>query len=160
MRKPVSDTETAPDDPTLSDADYQRLLRLRTRLRGFLRWSEAQAQSVGLTPAQHQLLLAVRGHDDPRGPTIGEAADYLFLRHHSAVELVGRAQQAGLLRRVSDPDDARVVRLRLTRRGEAALAELTHLHLEELQRLAGNLQPLLRGFDFDQEDRGGTRGPS
>lgn len=142
---------------SLSDADYRRLLHLRTRLRGFLRWSEGQARSAGLAPSQHQLLLAVRGHDDSRGPTIGEVADYLFLRHHSAVELVGRAGEAGLVMRVADEDDGRVVRLRLTRRGEAALAELTQLHVEELKRLAGHLQPLLRGFEFGQESRGGTR---
>src|SRR5579884_1551505 len=81
--------------PRLSDADYRRLLQLRTRLRGFLHWSEAQAKAGGLTPAQHQLLLAVRGHDDPRGPTMGDIADYLYLRPHSAVGLVDRADQAG-----------------------------------------------------------------
>ena len=147
----------SPSGSSLSDADYRRLLHLRTRLRGFLRWSEGQARSVGLAPSQHQLLLAIRGHDDPRGPTIGEVADYLFLRHHSAVELVGRATDAGLVMRVSDQDEARVVRLHLTRRGEAALAELTQLHLEELRRLAGHLQSLLKGFEFEQETRGGTR---
>lgn len=142
---------------SLSDDDYRRLLKLRTRLRGFIRWSEGQARSAGLAPTQHQLLLAIRGHDDPRGPTIGEIADYLFLRHHSAVELVGRSQEAGLVERMPDPDDARAVRLRLTARGDAALAELSQVHLEELGRLAAHLQPLLRGFDFEQEDRGGTR---
>ncbi|HLH28591.1 MAG TPA: MarR family winged helix-turn-helix transcriptional regulator [Acidimicrobiales bacterium] len=145
---------------SLSDDDYRRLLALRTRLRGFLRWSEAQARSAGLAPAQHQLLLAIRGHDDPRGPTIGEVAGYLYLRHHSAVELAGRAQEAGLVEREADPDDARVVRLRLTQRGEAALAELTQFHLGELRRLAAHLQPLLRGFDFDQEGKGRTRAAS
>ena len=69
----------------LRDADYEDLLSLRTGLRRFLRWSEQQAEAAGLTPAQHQLLLAVRGHADPRGPTVGEVADYLLLRHHSAV---------------------------------------------------------------------------
>ena len=141
----------------MSDADYRRLLHLRTRLRGFLRWSETQARTAGLAPSQHQLLLAIRGHDDSRGPTIGEVADYLYLRHHSAVELAGRATEAGLVMRVSDETDARVVRLRLTRRGEGALADLAQLHLEELRRLAGHLQPLLKGFEFEQEDRGGTR---
>lgn len=142
---------------SLSDGDYRRLLELRTRLRAFLRWSETQARQAGLAPTQHQLLLAVRGHEDPRGPTIGQVADYLFLRHHSAVELVNRARRAGLVERRVDPDDARVVRLHLTPEGEDALARLTNLHLEELQRLASNLQPLLKDFDLDQVDRGGTR---
>ena len=54
---------------------------LRTGLRRFEHWSAEQAASAGLTPAQHQLMLAVRGHPDRRGPTIGEAAEYLLLRH-------------------------------------------------------------------------------
>lgn len=143
--------------PSLTDSDYRRLLALRTSLRGFLRWSEIQAKRVGLTAAQHQLLLAVRGHDHPDGPTIGELADYLFLRHHSAVGLVDRASQAGLVRRRSDPDDARVVRVRLTPEGRRALAELTRLHVEELARLTAHLRPLLRGLDIEQDDRGGSR---
>jgi DNA-binding MarR family transcriptional regulator len=85
------------DDMSLDTADFERLLQLRTGLRRFLRWSEAQARAAGVTPAQHQLLLAVRGHPDPDGPTIGEVADYLVLRHHSAVGLVDRAVTAGLV---------------------------------------------------------------
>ena len=44
--------------PRPTDEDYQRLLELRTGLRRFLRWSEQQAEAAGVTPAQHQLLLA------------------------------------------------------------------------------------------------------
>ena len=71
--------------PTPTDEDYRRLLELRTGLRRFLRWSEQHAEAAGLTPAQHQLLLAIRGHRDPRGPTVGDVAGYLMLRPHSAV---------------------------------------------------------------------------
>lgn len=129
----------------LEDADYQRLLKLRTSLRQYLHWSEQQAQAVGLTPAHHQLLLAVRGHDDPRGPTIGDVAGYLLLRHHSTVELAQRAGALGLVQRVDDPDDGRVVRLRLTDKGAEALESLASMHLEELSRLAGDLRPFWQG---------------
>ncbi|MHB1874436.1 MAG: MarR family winged helix-turn-helix transcriptional regulator [Streptosporangiaceae bacterium] len=124
---------------SLGDADYRRLLALRTALRGFLHWSETQAHAAGLTPMHHQLLLAIRGHDDPRGPTIGDVAGYLMLRHHSAVELIQRAGALDLLRRVEDPEDRRVVRLELTDKGAAALEQLTSLHLAELSRLADSL---------------------
>jgi DNA-binding MarR family transcriptional regulator len=127
----------------LADGDYQRLLRLRTNLRQYLHWSEEQAKAAGLTPAHHQLLLAIRGHDDPRGPTISDVAGYLLLRHHSAVELAQRAGALGLIRRVEDPEDRRVVRLVLTDEGAAALERLASLHLEELKRLASGLRPLL-----------------
>ncbi len=119
----------------LRDRDYQQLLRFRTSLRRFLRWSEQQAGAAGLTPAQHQLLLAIRGHPSERGPTIGEAADYLLLRHHSAVELVDRAESAGLVRRTADPNDGRVVRLSLTREGTNRIEKLTSLTIDELARL-------------------------
>jgi DNA-binding MarR family transcriptional regulator len=123
----------------LSDGDYEQLLDLRDELRRFLRWSEEQARDQGLTPAQHQLLLAVRGH---RGvPTIGDVAGHLLLRHHSAVELVDRAQQADLVERTPDPDDHRVVRVRLTAHGEALLATLAAAHLDELQGLRSRLSP-------------------
>jgi DNA-binding MarR family transcriptional regulator len=130
----------------LTDADYEDLLALRTGLRRFLRWSEQQAEEGGLTPAQHQLLLAVRGHSDPRGPTIGEVADYLLLRHHSAVGLIDRADAAGLVERVRDPDDHRLVRLQLTATGAKRLEALSAQHLEELQRLARKLPSVWRGL--------------
>lgn len=124
------------------DEDYRRLLGFRTALRGFLRWSESEAKAAGLTPAQHQLLLAVRGHADPAGPTIGELADYLVLRHHSVVELIDRAAKGGLVERVGDERDHRVVRLRLTPEGERAIERLSRLHLEEIRRLAPMLSSL------------------
>jgi len=119
-----------------SDADYQRLLDFRTRLRRFDQWSRAAAEEHGLTHAQHQLLLAVRGHAGERGPTIGEAADYLLIRHSTLSELVDRAGALGLVERERDEEDHRVVRLRLTRQGRRVLTELTAAHLEELRRLA------------------------
>jgi DNA-binding MarR family transcriptional regulator len=128
------------------DADYEDLLALRSGLRRFLRWSEQQAEATGLTPAQHQLLLAIRGHTDARGPTIGEIADYLLLRHHSAVGLVDRADAAGLVVRLRDSEDHRVVRLALTPAGHKRLEALAALHLEELQRLGQRLPNAWRGL--------------
>jgi DNA-binding MarR family transcriptional regulator len=128
--------------PKLTDADYQRLLELRTGLRLFLHWSEQQAASAELTPAQHQLLLAIRGHPDPRGPTIGDVATHLLLRHHSAVGLVDRAEAAGMVKRTQDPDNLSAVRLRLTDEGSRRLAALSELHLEELAHLAPTMHAL------------------
>ena len=130
----------------LRDADYEDLLALRTGLRRFLRWSEQQGDEAGLTPAQHQLLLAIRGHPDRRGPTVGEVADYLLLRHHSAVGLVDRADAAKLVKRVRDPEDHRVVRLQLTAAGSKRLEALSEVHLEELGRLGRTLPSAWRGL--------------
>jgi DNA-binding MarR family transcriptional regulator len=124
----------------LRDHDFERLLEFRDGLRRFLHWSEEQAKAVGLTTMQYQLLLAVRGHGTT--PSIAEVADHLLLRHHSVVELVDRATQAGLVARTGDPDDQRVVRLVLTRAGEAKLGELAEAHLEELSRLRPSFESL------------------
>jgi DNA-binding MarR family transcriptional regulator len=129
-----------------SDRDYQRLLELRTGLRRFLHWSESQAQAAGITPAQHQLLLAIRGHDDSRGPTIGEIADYLVVRHHSAVGLTDRAVAAGLVARRPDLESPGTVRLSLTARGSDRLDTLAELHVEELARLAPTMEALWRAL--------------
>jgi DNA-binding MarR family transcriptional regulator len=131
----------------LDQHQYERLLRFRTGLRRFLRWSAEQAATAGLTPAQHQLLLAIRGHPDAAGPTVGDVARSLLLRHHSAVELVDRAQAAGLVQRHPDATDSRVVRLGLTGLGTNRLETLATLHLEELTRLGPQLQELWQGLD-------------
>ncbi|MGK8524068.1 MarR family winged helix-turn-helix transcriptional regulator [Nocardia asteroides] len=135
-----------PSSPApLTDQDYARLLAFRSRLRQLLRWSERRAAEAGLTDTQHQLLLAIRGHADPDGPSIGELAGYLCARHHSVVQLIDRAEQLGLVaRRRREGTDRRIVRLELTEAGREALASLGAAHLEELQRLA----PLGGALDY------------
>jgi DNA-binding MarR family transcriptional regulator len=126
-----------------ADADYERLLAFRTELRRFVRWSEDAAREAGLTPALHQLLLAVRGGgSDEAGPTIGSVAEALLVKHHTAVELAQRAEASGLLERVRDEADHRRVHLQLTRAGEQRLAELSERHLEAIQPLAKRLTDL------------------
>ncbi|KQX63677.1 MarR family winged helix-turn-helix transcriptional regulator [Angustibacter sp. Root456] len=120
----------------LTEPEYARLLRFRTELRRFEAWSRSEATRHGLTSAQHQLLLAVRGHDGEQLPTIGDLAEYLLVRHHSAVELVDRAAELGFVSRVHDTHDHRVVRVQLTARGRSAVRALSEVHLAELQRLA------------------------
>lgn len=127
----------------LSDAEYERLLEWRTGLRRFLDWSARQAADAGVSPAQHQLLLAIRGLGEP---TIGEVAEVLLLRHHSAVGLVTRAEEAALLIRRPDLQDARVVRLALTAKGRRTLRHLSALHRDELARLRPRLAPLWEGL--------------
>src|SRR5947208_7859237 len=132
----------------LEDADYRRLLQFRVDLRRFLHWSEEMAEKAGVTPAQHQLLLAIRGHSGAgdEGPTIGDVAAYLLLRHHSAVGLVDRAVKPGLIERRQDPVDRRMVRLSLSALGSQTLKRLSELHLEEIRRLAPRIQVISQGL--------------
>ncbi len=124
----------------MTTAEYQALARFRRAFRGFLHFSETAARAAGMTPAQHQLLLAVKGFESGESPSIGEIADSLKLRHHSTVELVDRAVAAGLVERRPDPLDARCQRILLTANGEEKLARLSALHREEVRRFREEME--------------------
>jgi len=138
--------------PRLTRQDFERLLEFRVTLRRFQRWSEDQAQAAGLTHVQHQLLVAIKGHHESRPPTVGDLAGYLMLRPHSTVELVDRAEAAGLVERTPDADDGRVVRVRLTGAGDRVLNKLTRAHLERLHELAAVLDELVTKHDAARRD--------
>jgi DNA-binding MarR family transcriptional regulator len=127
----------------LLDEDYRRLLAFRSELRQFLRWSEQTAHDAGLTPSLHQLLLVIRGYPTAPGPTIGQVAQELQVRHHSAVELAQRAETAGLIRRERDAQDHRRVHLSLTVHGREQLEVLTREHLIRIRTLAETLERVL-----------------
>ncbi len=131
----------------LGQQDFEKLLEFRVALRRFQRWSEDQARAAGLTHVQHQLLVAVKGHPGAKPPAIGDLAGYLLLRSHSTVELVDRAQAAGLVQRTPDADDGRVVRVGLTKDGDRILQQLTRAHLHRLHDLATVLNELVSEVD-------------
>jgi DNA-binding MarR family transcriptional regulator len=139
----------------LTQQDFAALLEFRTGLRRFLLWSEQHVKAAGLTSRQHQLLLAIKGHSDRRGPTVGELADYLLLRHHSTVELIDRAEEAQLVVRYRDVNDARVIRVRMRANGERTLTALTRQHLTELREL----KPALDHLAVVLEHLGKASGP-
>ena len=119
----------------ISHSDYVALAEIRYRIRSFLTFSEAAAREVGLEPKQHQLLLALRGLEPDDPPTVGRIAERLQIQPNSAVELVRRCVENGLL--VKRPgSDRRVVHLAITRRGEALLEKLSQAHLTELRSMA------------------------
>lgn len=126
-----------------TQADYEALAEFRYALRCFLEFSEKAAREVGLTPQQHQALLAIRGFPGRAPVSIGDLADRLRIRHHSAVELVDRLSAAGLIARVVNPADQRRVFVVLTDRAEALLAALSAAHLDELDRIGPSLAGIL-----------------
>ena len=127
----------------LEARDFRLLADFRYALRRFLSFSEAAARRTGLTPQQHQALLAIKGFPGGVEPTVGEVAERLGVRHHSAVELAQRLEEAGLLARVHDEKDRRRVLLRLTPDAEERLALLSQSHLRELRRLRPVLAELM-----------------
>jgi len=123
----------------MTQADYRALSQFRFHIRRFLHFSEEAARAEGLEPQQHQMLLAIQALDGGEGPTIGELADHLVIRHHSAVGLVDRLTARGLAERFRGDGDRRQVRVRLTPEGALKLHRLSALHQEEL----GNTGPHL-----------------
>ncbi|AMK26111.1 MULTISPECIES: MarR family winged helix-turn-helix transcriptional regulator [Sphingobium] len=120
---------------TLADADYAALASFRHAIRRFQAFSEEQAAAVGLTPQQHQALLAIRGCD-PDKATVGHVAERLILKPHSATGLVNRLEALALIRREQAADDKRRALLRLTPRAYALLDALSATHREEIRRMA------------------------
>ena len=127
----------------LTEGEWRALARFRFALRVFLRFSETAARDAGVTPNQHQLLLVIRGFPDG-SPTVSDAAEWQQLRHHSTVELIDRAVDAGLVTRTTDDDDRRRQRLSLTRRGEGILESLATTHRAELRRFREEMAEVLR----------------
>ncbi len=119
----------------VSKADYERLATFRYALRRFLRFSEDAATQAGLTPQQHQALLAIQGMPDRDYATIGELAERLQIRPNTAVELAARLGQEGLLQRETSAEDKRAVHLRLTPEGLEKLRLLSSAHQNELARI-------------------------
>ncbi len=127
----------------VTKAEYVALAAFRHALRQFLRYSEEAAAAAGLTPQQHQALLALKGFPGRDEITIGELAERLQIRHHSAVELVDRLCSEGLVRRESSLLDRRQVRIELTARGVSFLERLSAAHKDELRRIAPSLHRIL-----------------
>ncbi len=117
----------------MTDLEYRALADFRFHIRVFLHFSEEAARSEGLEPQQHQMLLAIQASPEASGPTIGQLAEHLVIRHHSAVGLVDRLEQHRLIERVRAEDDRRQVRVRLTGAGAEKIRRLSRLHLDELR---------------------------
>jgi len=126
--------------------EYEALAAFRYVLRQFLAFSESAAAGVGLTPQQHQALLAVKGFPGPEPMTIGALAERLRIRHHSAVGLVDRLAAHGLLARRPGRLDRRQVHLALTAAGTRVLARLSAVHRGELRRVRRHLIALLENL--------------
>jgi DNA-binding MarR family transcriptional regulator len=132
--------------PAISKSHYELLAELRHALRGFHRFSREAALAGGLTPQQHQALLAIKGFPGRDYVSIGELAERLQVRHHSAVGLVDRLVRRRLVRRLSSAVDRRRVEVRLTARGEAKIERLSAAHLGELRQLGPGIRKLLESM--------------
>jgi DNA-binding MarR family transcriptional regulator len=153
-RKSVTNSTSADDDlpddagrePTFDE--LTALARFRFALRRFLAFSEQAAADLGLTMQWYQALLVVKTHGENAHISVGELAEQLMIRDHSAAELVSRLELAKLVKRRTDPNDRRRSLIVMTPAGDRRLAQLAAVHLE---RLRENKDAFLNLFSFGQE---------
>ncbi len=130
----------------LEDRDYKVLVSVRAELRSFAHFTEIVTRSAGLTPQQHQILLALRASDGLE-LTIGQLAETMFLKPHSVSGMADRLAGLGLVERVRSEEDRRSIRLRLTDNAKKVLASLGQVHKDELRRIRPLLVSLLSQLD-------------
>lgn len=135
----------APRSLEITKKHYETLAAWRHALRQFLRFSQDAARAAGIPPQQHQALLVIKGAPDRNFATVGEIADSLQLKHHSAVGLIDRLAARQLVRRDASTEDRRRIEVRLTGKGEALIQRLSAVHLRELRQLGPQLQRLVTG---------------
>jgi DNA-binding MarR family transcriptional regulator len=149
--KPVLNTSLMASPEQLSKTQYETLAAFRYSLRKFMHFSESAAQAAGVTPQQHQALLAIKGFPGRDSVTVGELAERLQLRHHSMVGLIDRLMLAKLVVRTPSLEDRRQVLIKLTGRGEKTLEKLSALHQEQLKHIGPELSRLLEQLNSTGE---------
>jgi DNA-binding MarR family transcriptional regulator len=143
------------NEVSISQDEYERLHEFRYVIRRFLHFSEQAAREAGIDPQQHQLLLTIQARGAGAGVAIGEIAERLQVRHHSAVELVDRAAARSVVRRETSEIDRRQVLVSLTPEGVRVLRVLSAAHIEELRQAAPALVQVLAEIAVDR--RAATR---
>lgn len=137
----------APTPRKFAKKSYEALADFRYGLRRFFAFSEQAAGSAGLSPQQYQALLAIKGARDRSALGIGDIAERLMIRHHSAVELVDRLEKNGFVTRDKDEEDGRRVSVRPTAKAERVMDGLAAAHLKELRGIRSALEQLLDQFE-------------
>lgn len=127
-------------------SDYLALAEFRYQLRRYVRFSEAAAREAGIEPQQHQLLLALKGLPEHEEPIVSTIAERLQIQHQSAVGLIDRSEERGLVRRRRGAGDRRTVLVELTPEGDRILATLSSAHRDELTSAAPDLIRALYGL--------------
>jgi DNA-binding MarR family transcriptional regulator len=151
LTRPVLNLMEMARPDKLHKAQYETLAAFRYALRKFIHFSETAAQAVGITPQQHQALLAIKGFPGRDQVTMSELAERLQLRHHSTVGLIDRLVTEKLAMRAPSNEDRRQVMIQLTRRGEKTLERLSTIHRTQLRRLGPELNLLLERFNLDAQ---------
>jgi DNA-binding MarR family transcriptional regulator len=133
-------------DPNSPLARLTDLAEFRYQLRMFLAFSESASEAVGVAAQQYQLMQVIASTPAAQQPTISYLAERMILRHNSTVELVDRAERAGLVRRENDERDLRRSLVQLTPHGFKVLEYLVGQHLRELDARGDTIINALRNL--------------
>jgi len=126
-----------------TDRQFAEAATLREGLQRFQRESERITREHGLTLNRYILLLMIRtGRDGSRRAPLRELTERLGLAQSTVVELVGRAESAGLVRRELSQTDRRAVYVALTDEGRARLEPAVAELARQRRRLIGILAEL------------------
>ena len=128
------------NDSPVQDQGLRRLPQLaefRFQLRRFLSFSEMESERMGVAAQQYQLMQVVGSLPEGETASISYLAERMVLRHNSTVELVDRAERAGLVKRTSDERDLRRSIVVLTAEGRTILEHLIAAHLQQLEGETG-----------------------
>lgn len=132
-----------------SEEELAALAHVRSTLRKFLAFSEQAAADHGVTLQWYQALLVIRTYQSGDHISVGELAEQLMIRDHSAAELVSRLVQAKLVRRKTDPTDRRRSLIIMTAAGDRRLSELAAVHLKKLRETRGVFLSLFHAADHE-----------
>jgi DNA-binding MarR family transcriptional regulator len=135
-RKPTSPKEV------MQKRDYEALAMFRYALRKFFRFSEEAAGAEGLSMRQYQALLTICGFTGKDEITMGDMAEWLQIKHHSAVGLINRLESQDLVTRKRSKEDKRRVFIQITAKGKRILQRLAQLNKQELRRLKPQIEQL------------------
>ena len=135
--------KTARQRQQVRDSAYRALSDFRQTIHDDLDFSDHAAKAAGIEPRQYQLMLAIKGLPVEMEPTVGTLAARLRVRHHSAVELIDRAERNGFVARERSAG-GRYVLVQLTSKGAHTLERAVAARLEELQSAGPVLVNALR----------------
>lgn len=103
--------------------EEEAFLSLQRTAALLLRAVARELETHDLTPAQYNALRILRGAG-PEALTCGEIGERLVSPGPDVTRLLDRLEKQGLIQRLRDEQDRRIVRARITERGNALLEQL------------------------------------
>ena len=121
----------APDRETIARADDHRALRIWLRLLTCTQLIERRVRTrlredFATTLPRFDLMAQLERH--PEGLKMGELSRLLMVTGGNVTAIVDQLEKEGLVERLDEPDDRRAFRIRLTRAGDKAFAEMARAH--------------------------------